>query len=155
MSEGPSAELSLAFDVILLGNRRDTCGVAKQLAWPLQDDLGPAVVILDMAPDLNVAPGELAHIAHLLQVSCKHDDRERTCVIVLAEIKKMHSSIPLLYAKNSSSYTLRGADVLARVSEGDAIDAVGSVEGAHGHKEHEEDLNCRTEVEHVPHSNQL
>jgi hypothetical protein len=92
-----------------------------KLSGPLQDDLGPPIVALHFAFDLDLPALQPANIAHLLQVPWKDDDRKRAKAKVLAEVKEMHAAVPELHVQNFSTYTASRTDVLLGVFKSNAL----------------------------------
>jgi hypothetical protein len=94
------------------GKRRDASGIAPELTYRPEDDLGPAVVALHFTVDFDLPALEASDVSDPFQVARKDDHRERTHAIVFAEVEEMHAAISLLYPQYFAGDAFGGADVL-------------------------------------------
>ncbi len=114
------AVLPMPLHVIFFRQWRNACRISAQLAHALQHDLGPSVIAFDFSLDLDLPPLELLHVADLLEVTRKHNDREWTGSVVCAEIEEVDAAFAAFHVQNFPRYTAVGADVLACFHERNA-----------------------------------
>ena len=110
----------MALDIVFLGQGRDFGCVSAELAEMGQNDLGAAIVFLDLTLDFDLPALELAEVADLFHVAGEDDDRERSNPVVLAEIEEMDASVALLDAENFARDAAGRAYVVPGVRERDA-----------------------------------
>jgi len=90
-------------------------GVAPELAYSPENDLGPAFVAFHFTIDLDFRALQAADVSDPFQISGENDHRERAHAIVLAEVEEMHTVVPLFHAQHFASDTFGGADVFLGV----------------------------------------
>src|SRR5262245_62931207 len=121
ITELASAVPAFAFDVVFLRKRRDSSGVARQLTYPSENDLGAAVVAFPCTIDLDFRALQATDVSDPFQVAWEDDDCEWTETIVLAEVEEVYAAIPLFHAQYFPGDAFGGADVLQGVGVGDTI----------------------------------
>jgi hypothetical protein len=91
----------------------------------LENNLGPSVIFFYRTMNLNHLILQLTHIPNALEVMGKNHDGEWTDHRILAEIEKRYAPSRVLHAKDSASNALILADVLACLSNRNAIGGSG------------------------------
>src|SRR5467141_817870 len=118
----PGTVVAATFDVVVGGHwRNDDESAFAQLLGVTQDDLGASVVILDRTFDFNHSAFELLNVTNLFQIVREHDDREGTCLVVLAEGEEGDAVAAIGHMQHGPADALGGAHMLARFCEGDAV----------------------------------
>src|SRR6266404_1407464 len=117
-----STVVAPTFDIVVGRHwRNDDESAFAQLSCVAQDDLRASVVILDRTFDFNHPAFELLNVAHLFQIVREHDDREGTCLVVLAEDEEGDAVAAIGHMQHGPADALGGAHMLARFGEGDAV----------------------------------
>lgn len=113
--------MALTFDVVVSGKRGQVGSAVAELLGVVKDDFGAVVVFLDPAFDRDFAALQLADVADRVEISAKHDHRERAGVVVGAEIEKRDAIVALLNAHHGSLDAVCFADMLLGLGDGEAV----------------------------------
>jgi len=86
-----------AFFLYIVGFRqgRNLRPLAFELSLIVKNNFRAIVVQFYRAMDLDRFSCQLRYVADISQIAGKNHDRERTGVMVLAEVQKMHTFVPL------------------------------------------------------------
>jgi hypothetical protein len=118
--------VAAVFDVIILGQGRDHCRSALDLADPPQDDLRPPVVTFEGSTDFNCASSEAADIAYNFQIWSENDHREWARHLVFAEIQEVNPFGTNSHAKDLARYASGLANVLRGLTDQNAVGSGGA-----------------------------
>jgi hypothetical protein len=89
--------VALIFDVVILWQRRNPYPLSAELSRLLENNLGPPVVLLHRAVDLDHFILQLAYIADLLKVVRKNHNGKRTHHGILAKIEEGDAPAGMFY----------------------------------------------------------
>ena len=113
--------MALILDVVVLGQLWNQSRRTAQLPQLRKHNLCPAIVFFEIAMDLNHPVFQVAHIANILQMPRKYDNRKRANPEILTEIEKRNAARSGFYSQYFSGHTLGFADVGLRLGECNAI----------------------------------
>jgi hypothetical protein len=128
--------MALALDVRFLRQRWHKGSIFTQLLGPRQDNFRPPIIVSDVTVYFNGAAFQGSYISHMFEIAGEHNNRERADTVVLTEIQKGYSLLALFHSQNSSTHTLRGANMVASFTKGNALgDEVSGMAEDSGKKE--------------------
>src|SRR5271170_2335990 len=119
--QSAGAVVALLFYVVVLRQRRDQSRSRGQLADPLQNDFGAAVVEFYRTMDFNDLSRQASDVAYIFEVVREDHDSKWASQLIFAEVDEVHTSGADFHAQDFSRHALDFSDVLFRVANGEAV----------------------------------
>jgi hypothetical protein len=112
MAELPRAIAPFSLDIKVLGQGWNARCLTPQLPSVPQDDLGPPVILFDIALNFDNSPLQQAHISDMFQIAAKYHYLEGTRTVIGTEIQEHGAGLGAPHLQHLSGDALVGANVV-------------------------------------------